>query len=232
MQLIMPAVTAVEPAVGMALLFGSCRFARSGNRQVLEVRGKRMDGGLLERTMSQTPANQRHQVSAELFQPLSLNLWTKLLLLVPGGPRSKAELQKLRDDIANRFEGQWEHAVEYVNKSRDRFTNKARGLLTFDGLVLSALAAVYRESHRIPARLVLAGSVFAVIAAGTLLLNHLLVNFGDLSKYEDAKKEFPSSVMEIVVNGKSIVVACLLSLLAVLCLLISLGIVVLSNDLG
>ena len=123
--------------------------------------------------MSQMPANQCHQAPAELFQPLSLNLWTKLLLLVPSGPRSKAELHKLRDDVANRFEGQWEHAVEYVNKSKDKdkFTNKARGLLTFDGLVLSALAAVYRESHRIPARLVLAGSVFAVIAASLLQLN-------------------------------------------------------------
>jgi hypothetical protein len=182
--------------------------------------------------MSEAPAKQRHQVPAELFQPLSLNLWTKLLLLVPGGPRSKAELQKFRDDLANRFEGQWEHAIEYVNKSKDRFINKARGLLTFDGLVLAALASVYRESHRIPAKLVLAGSVFAVIAASLLLLNQFLVNFGDLSKYEDAKKEFPPSVTDIVVNGKSIAVAGLLSLLAVLCLLISLAIVILSNDLG
>jgi hypothetical protein len=59
--------------------------------------------------------------------------------------------------------------------------------------VLAALAAVYRESHRIPGALVLAGSVFAVIAAGMLLLNQLLVNFGDLSNYEDAKKEFSQS---------------------------------------
>jgi hypothetical protein len=182
--------------------------------------------------MSEAPANQRHQVPAELLQPLSLNLWAKLLLLVPGGPRSKAELQKLRDDVANRFGGQWEHAVEYVNKSKDRFTNKARGLLTFDGLVLAALGAVYRESHRIPARLVLAGSVFAAIAAGMLLLNQLSVKFGDISKYEDAKNEFHPSVAEIVVNGKSIMVAAFLSLLALLCLLICLGIVVLSNDLG
>jgi hypothetical protein len=48
----------------------------------------------------------------------------------------------------------------------------------------------------------------------------------------DAKKEFPPSVTNIVVNGKSILVAGLLSLLAMLCLLLSLGIVVLSNDLG
>jgi hypothetical protein len=182
--------------------------------------------------MSGAPTDQRHPGPAESLHPLSLNLRTKLFLLVPGGPRSKSELQKFRDDVANRFEGQWEHAVEYVNKSKDRFTNKARGLLTFDGLVLTALAAVYRESHRIPARLVLAGSVFAVIAAGILLLNQLLVNFGDLSNYENAEKEFFQSVMDTVVNGKSLVVAGLLSLLAMLCLLASFGVVVLSNDLG
>jgi hypothetical protein len=196
------------------------------NGQVTDVQGKR-----IERTTSEAPANLRHQVPAELLQPLSLNLWTGLLLLVPVGPRSKAELQRFRDDIANRFEGQWEHAIEYANKSRDRFTNKARGLLTFDGLVLAALASVYRESHRIPAKLVLAGCVFAVIAAG-LLLHQLSVNFGDLGKYGHAKTEFAPSVTEIVAHGKTIVVACLLSLLAMLCLLLSLGMVILSTNPG
>jgi hypothetical protein len=177
--------------------------------------------------MSEATANQRHQV--ELLQPVSLKLWTKLLFLIPGGPRSKTELQKLQDGIANRFEGEWEHAVEYISKRHDRFLNKARGLLTFDGLVLAALSAVYRESHRIPARLVLAGCVCAVIAAGMLLLNECLVHFGDLGKYEDAKKEFPSSVFQIVVHGKSIVVASVLSFLAMLCLLIAIGIVELTG---
>jgi hypothetical protein len=194
------------------------------NRQVTDARGRR-----IERTTSEAPANQRHRVPAELLQPPSLTLWTRLLLWVPVGPRSKSELEKFRDDVANRFEEQWEHAVEYVNKSNDRFINKARGLLTFDGLVLTALAAVYRESHRIPAKLVLAGCVFAAIAS-MLLLNLLMVNFGDLSKYEHAKKEFPPSVTAIVVHGKSIVVAGLLSLLAMLCLLLSLGIVILSTN--
>jgi hypothetical protein len=182
--------------------------------------------------MSEAPANQRHQVSARLLQPLSLKRSTQFWLLVPGGPRSKAELQKLQDNIANRFAGQWEHAVDYVNKRHDRFLNKARGLLAFNGLVLAALGAVYRESHRIPARLVLAGCLFAVIAAGMLLLNQCLVHFGDLDKYEDAKKEFPSSLTQIVVHGKSIVVAVILSFLAMLCLLAALGIVELSNSLG
>jgi hypothetical protein len=177
--------------------------------------------------MSEAPANQRHQV--ELLQPVSLKLWTKLLFLIPGGPRSKTELQKLQDGVANRFEGQWEHAVDYINKRHDRFLNKARGLLTFDGLVLAALSAMYRESHRIPTRLVLAGSVCAVIAAGMLLLNQCLVHFGNLDKYEDAKEEFRSSVIQIAVHGKSIVAAGVLSFLAMLCLLIALGIVELTQ---
>jgi len=178
------------------------------------------------------PPNRRHQVPADLLQPVSLSLFTRLLLCIPGGPKSTAELQRLRDEVANRFGGQWEHAVEYVNKWNDRFLNKARGLFTFDGLVLAALGAVYRESHRIPARLILAGSMCAVAAAGILLLSHFLVNFVDLNRYEDAKTEFPSNVTEIVLRAKSIVVAGLLSLLAMVCLLISIGILVISGDLG
>jgi hypothetical protein len=96
--------------------------------------------------------------------------------------------------------------------------------------VLTTLGTVYRESHRIPAKLVLAGSACAVVAEGILLLNHFLVNFGDLSKYDDAKKEFPSTVIEAVLRAKGIVVSGLLSLVALLCLLISLGIIVLSEQ--
>jgi hypothetical protein len=179
--------------------------------------------------MSEAPVEQRRQVPAELLPPISLKSWTKLLLLIPGGPRSRTELQKLQDDLANRFGGHWEQAVEYINKWHDRFLNKARGLLAFNGLVLAALSAVYRESHRIPAKLVLAGCACAVIAAGMLLINQCLVHFGDLGKYEDAKKEFPSSVIQIAVHGKSIVVAGILSFLAMLCLLIALGIVQLTH---
>ena len=176
--------------------------------------------------------NRRHQVPADLSQPLSLSLLARLVLCIPGGPKSTAELRRFRNDVANRFEGQWEQAVEYVNKWNDRFLNKARGLLTFDGLILAALGAVYRESHRIPARLILAGSMFAVAAAGILLLNHFLVNFGDLNRYEDAKTEFPSDLTQFVLRAKSIVVADVLSLLAMVCLVFSVGILVISNDLG
>jgi hypothetical protein len=146
--------------------------------------------------------NRRHQLPADLLRPLSLSLLARLLLCIPGGPKSTAELQGFLDEVAKRFEGQLEHAVEYVNKWNDRFLNKARGLLTFDGLMLAALGAVYRESHRIPGRLILAGSMCAVAAAGIILLNQFLVNFGNLNKYKDAKKEWRAGKRaEDVVNS-------------------------------
>jgi hypothetical protein len=163
------------------------------------------------------------------LRPLSLTRWTKLLLWIPDGPRSQAQLQKLQDDLANRFEGQWEHAVEYVNRLHDRFLNKARGLLTFDGLVLTALGAAYQQNHQIPAGLVLVGCVFAVIAASMLLLNQFSVHFGDLGKYQDATKELPARVVQIVMHGKSMFIAVMLSFLAMLCLIIAFGIAVLTN---
>jgi hypothetical protein len=184
---------------------------------------------MLEPTMPEPPANSRHQVPAKSLQPLSLKRWTKLLLWIPDGPRSQAQLQKLQDDLANRFEGQWEHAVEYVNKFHDRFLNKARGLLTFDGLVLTALGAAYQQNHRIPAGLVLVGCACAVIAAGMLLLNSFSVHFGDLGKYEDATKELRARVVQIVLHGKGMCLAVVLSFFAMLCLIMAFGIVVLTN---
>jgi hypothetical protein len=45
------------------------------------------------------------RLPAEILQPLSLKPWTRLFLFVPCGPRSKEELQKFRDVVANRFDG-------------------------------------------------------------------------------------------------------------------------------
>jgi hypothetical protein len=156
-------------------------------------------------------------------------LRTRLLLLIPGGPRSMPELREFGSALACRFAGQWERALEYVNKSNDRLVNNARGLLTFNGLVLTALGTVYRESHRIPASLALAGSVCAVIAAGMLLLTQFSVSFGDRSRYLTAEYEFPYCVTRVVINGKSNAVAGLFSLVAMLCLLSAFGIVVSRN---
>ena len=180
--------------------------------------------------MPEPSATSGHKVPGKSLQPLSLKRGTKLLLLIPDGPRSQAQLQKLQDDLANRFEGQWEHAVAYVNKLHDRFLNKARGLLTFDGLVLTALGGVYQANHRIPAGLVLVGCACAVIAASMLLLNQFSVHFGDLGKYEDATKELRARVVQIVLHGKGMCLAVMFSFVSMLCLIVAFGALVFSNE--
>jgi hypothetical protein len=172
---------------------------------------------------------QGERVATEHWLPHSRTLPTRLLLLIPGGPRSMPELRDFASDVACRFAGQWERALEYVNKSNDRLVNNARGLLTFNGLVLTALGTVYRESHSIPASLALTGSVCAVVAAGMLLLTQFSVSFGDRSRYRSAEYEFPYCVTRVVINGKSNAVAALFSLVALLCLLTAFGIVVLRH---
>jgi hypothetical protein len=172
---------------------------------------------------------QAQRLTTEHWLPHARTLRTRLLLLIPGGPRTTPELRDFGSDVASRFAGQWEHALEYVNKSNDRLVNNARGLLTFNGLVLTALGTVYRESHSIPASLALTGSVCAVIAAGMLLLTQFSVSFGDRSRYRSAECEFPYCVTRVVINGKSNAAAALFSLVALLCLLTAFGIVVLRN---
>ena len=158
--------------------------------------------------------------------PQSLTLWARLLLSIPGKPRSSIELQRLEDGVAERFAGQWEYAVEYVNRRHDRLLDQARGLLTFDGLVLAALGVLYQESHRIPASLVLGGYASAILATSILLVSQFLVYFGEPSTFQDPKKEFSSSLRQTVVDGKTIVVADILSLVAMLSLLVALGFLV------
>jgi hypothetical protein len=190
-----------------------------------------MNGVLLEPPVNDA-LGQGKQVATDHWLPPSRGLWTRLLLLIPGGPRSMAELREFGSAVACRFSGQWELALEYVNKSNDRLLNNARGLLTFDGLVLTALGTVYRESHRIPASLVLTGGVCAVIAAGMLLLTQFSVSFGDRNRYRNAESEFPYRVTRVVLNEKSNAVARLLSFVAMFCLLCAFGIVVLRNPLN
>jgi len=165
-------------------------------------------------------------MSRGIAPPHSLTLWARLLLSIPGKPRSSIELQRLEDGVADRFAGNWEYAVEYVNRRHDRLLDQARGLLTFDGLVLAALGVLYQESHRIPASLVIGGYASAIVATSILLVSQFSVYFGEPSRFQDPKKEFSSSLRHTVVDGKSIVVAHVLSLIAMLSLLVALGFLV------
>jgi len=164
--------------------------------------------------MTETPISLEVRPSQQL-KPLSLKLCTKTLLLMPGGPVTEAKVQELRDLLADRFKKDWEKAVEYVNKSNDRFINKARGLLTFNGLILAALGNWYRETHQIPTSVVV-GGVCAIASATILLVTHFLVNFGDLDEYRSAEREFSPYVVEIIVKAKCVVLAGILSLASML----------------
>jgi UDP-N-acetylmuramyl pentapeptide phosphotransferase/UDP-N-acetylglucosamine-1-phosphate transferase len=147
----------------------------------------------------------------EQLPPLSLDPCTKLLLLISfSGPYTQAELQSFRDDLADRFKGDWEKAVEYVNKSNDRFISKAGGLLAFNGLVLTALA-IWPHSQ-----MTIVGSICAIASASILLVTHFIVNVGHLDDYKEAKLDFSAYVVEIVRRAKYILVAAVLSLASVL----------------
>ena len=176
-------------------------------------------------------ASRSQRVGAQRLPFTSRTPWTRLWLLIPGGPKSVTELRDLGAVLAHRFDRHWENALAYVDKSYDRLLNKARGLLTFDGLVLAALGTVYREGHGIPPSLVLAGGVCAVIASGILLLTLFSVSIGDLSEYRNAESEFPHGLTRLVIGGKSNVFAGLFSLVAMVCLLTALGMVVLRDHL-
>jgi hypothetical protein len=86
-------------------------------------------------------------------------------------------LVSLRRDIARRSGG-WEAAYAYVDKANDRFLNKARGLLAFNGLTLAALRFGSGTSHVVPTWGILFGLGLAIVSAAILLITHFLINFG------------------------------------------------------
>jgi hypothetical protein len=153
------------------------------------------------------------------LRPYSLNQWTKLVLLIPfNGLNNQEQLQDFRDDLADRFQGKWETAFEYVIKSNDRIINKAIGLLAFDGLVIAALGIWRLESQ--VARSI--GGICAAASATILLVTHFIVSTGQPGDYKEAATDFSAFVVEIVRRAKYIFVAAVLSIASVLVLLVAL----------
>jgi hypothetical protein len=172
--------------------------------------------------MCDTLVGQRATPRQQL-EALSLKLCTRFFLRMPGGgPRTQTTLQNFRDDIADRFKGEWERAVEYVNKSNDRFINKARGLLTFNGLILAALGTWYKQTEQISQTTqqipqpVIIGGICAIASATIILVSHFLVTVGDLDDYKYPEKEFSAYIVEIVIKAKFIFIAAVLSLASLL----------------
>jgi hypothetical protein len=108
------------------------------------------------------------------------------------GPRTKTDLDTLAGYIVQRYD--WEEALKYADSANNRFLNKARGLITFNGLTLAAISTLVRVegTNAVNNTLTGFGIVMALLSAGILLWTHFLVDFGrDLSDYENAEKARP-----------------------------------------
>jgi hypothetical protein len=65
-------------------------------------------------------ASRSQRVGAQRLPSTSRTPWARLWLLIPGGPKSVTELRDLGAVLAHRFDGRWENALAYVDKSYDR----------------------------------------------------------------------------------------------------------------
>ena len=117
----------------------------------------------------------------------------------------------------------WEEALKYADSANNRLLNKARELITFNGLTLAVFGTLTRlqnpdatDNHWTQA-----GIVLALASAVILLWTHFLVDFGPrLSDYADPKTEFDSYVVQVVMRGKWITVTGFLSFLSLIPLLV------------
>jgi hypothetical protein len=136
--------------------------------------------------------------------PLEMKDWEEFLLRFGwkrSGPHSKAQLETLAGYIVQRYS--WEDALKYVDAANNRLLNKARGLITFNGLTLAAIGTLIRVEGTHAISFAAFGMVMALLSAGTLLWTHFLVDFGrELSDYENAEKEFRSYVVMIATRAK------------------------------
>lgn len=181
-------------------------------------------------TQPANPANENEIREAEAttprrLGPLEMKHWEEFLLRFGGrrsGPRTKAELETLAGFILNRYD--WEDALKYVDGANNRLLNKARGLITFNGLTLAAISTLVRVEGVQAVNNALAGFgiIMALLSAGILLWTHFLVDFGrELSDYEDTPSEFRSYVVLVATRAKWIVITGFLSFLSLLPLLLA-----------
>ena len=145
----------------------------------------------------------------------------KVLFLLGSGPKTEPQLIKFREHIVTRYD--WDQALKYINDTDTRFLNKARGLITFNGLTLTALSTLMRLGNggleTADALWLTAGIIFTLVSAVILLLTHFLVDFGpSLDDYVHAKTEFPPHFMQVIKRAKWISIAAIFSLLSLVSL--------------
>ena len=145
-----------------------------------------------------------------------------LLLKLGGGPKTTEEVEKFREIMAKRYLSaaarggsvDWSKPLAYMERVNDRLINKARGLLTFNGLTLTSLGVLKGlyagVAHE---QLLVAISVgLAVVSAIILLLSHFLVNFHSLPAYTSDKSDYEAYTLIVVQRIKWISIAATLSI--------------------
>jgi hypothetical protein len=172
-----------------------------------------MPGSSPPRVMS--PAGPRERI-AEL-SAIRLKHHEKVLFLLGSGPKTELQLIKFREHIVTRYD--WDQALKYLNDKDTRFLNKARGLITFNGLTLTALSTLMRLGNgardTVDTLWLSTGITFTLVSAVILLLTHFLVDFGpSLDDYLRAKTEFPPHFIQVIKRAKWISIAGIFSLLS------------------
>jgi hypothetical protein len=157
--------------------------------------------------------NPRERI-AEL-SAIQLNRREKVLLLLGSGPKTEQQLIRFCEYIVMRYD--WDQALKYINETDTRFFNKARGLITFNGLTLTALSTLMRlgKGASVDVLWLSTGITFTLVSAVILLLTHFLVDFGpSLDEYQSAKTEFPPHFVQVIKRAKWISIAGIFSLLS------------------
>jgi hypothetical protein len=149
--------------------------------------------------------------------PLALKLCERCLLLWPGsGPKTQEQLDDFRKVLVRRYT--WDKALKFADDTNNRFLNKARGLITFNGLTLATFGTLIKSGGPVAQImnpwLFLAGMLFTLLSALALLLTHFLINFGPTSEYVGDKEEFESYIVLVAKRAKWISIAGFLSIIS------------------
>jgi hypothetical protein len=168
-----------------------------------------------QRRATSTPDERVHQLA-----PMRLALCTKILLTLGSGPKTERGWRTFREYLVRRYD--WERALKLADETNNRYLNKARGLITFNGLTLATIGALSRlegAAAQFQKFCLVACIIGAVLSAAILLIFLFLVNFGGgIEDYRSDKEEFEAYFLQIMRRTKWISIAGFLSLFSLVML--------------
>jgi hypothetical protein len=140
----------------------------------------------------------------------------EILLKIPGGPKTRQQLQIFMQGIADRFPCRWGDAYNYVERGNTTLINKARGLLAFNGLTLTSLSALRGSTSLTPGDgLIILGIALAVVSASILLITHFISHVGKIETYYTNKADYEYCVVLMVKRVKYIWLTAFISLVSI-----------------